>query len=101
MESEGFELSPQQRRHLEILEAIAREMADTPLVLKGGSALVFGYGQARFTEDLDFDSPRKLNLEHRITAALEKAKARLLPLEAPEILKPKDTETVQRYKLEY
>ena len=101
MEGDGLALSPQQRRHMEILEAIAREMHDTPLVLKGGSAIVLGYRQARFTEDLDFDSPRKLNLENRIAAALQKARARLLPADAPQILKPKDTNTVQRYKLEY
>src|ERR1700722_17015591 len=47
MESKGPELTLQQIRHLQIMEAVAKEMHDPPLVLKGVSALVFGYQQQR------------------------------------------------------
>ena len=45
---------------------ILKNLTDTPLVLKGGTALYLAYGLPRFSEDLDFDSSKKLNLLSKI-----------------------------------
>jgi predicted nucleotidyltransferase component of viral defense system len=51
----ALNLSPERRLHVEIMRAIARELHDLPMVLKGGTALLLCYGLDRFSEDLDFD----------------------------------------------
>ena len=51
-------LNPDQARHERIMRAIALEMQDTPLVLKGGTALALLYGLGRHSVDLDFDCGR-------------------------------------------
>ena len=43
------------------MKAVLRFMQDSPLVLKGGTAALLWLD--RFSEDLDFDAPKKLNLE--------------------------------------
>ena len=53
---------------------------------------MFGYDLDRFSEDLDFDSVKKLNLKTKIKENLPTG------FEIIEITKPKDTNTVQRYK---
>ena len=66
MDNGEFKLTKHETSHADLMRAIARSLRDTPLVLKGGTALLFGYGLDRFSEDLDFDSHQKLNLESRI-----------------------------------
>lgn len=77
------------------MKDIARSLSDTPLILKGGTALLLAYGLDRFSEDLDFDSNRHLRLENRI----EKAVGPLVKIDSVEV--PKNTETVQRYRVKY
>lgn len=77
------------------MRAIVQNVSDTPLVLKGGTALMFAYSLPRFSEDLDFDSPKKINLDNRISDALKHI-AHIDGLNTP-----KDTDTVTRYKLIY
>lgn len=48
-------LNPDQALHERIMREIALEMQDTPLVLKGGTALALLYGLDRHSVDLDFD----------------------------------------------
>jgi predicted nucleotidyltransferase component of viral defense system len=87
--------SPEQECHVRMMKVILRSLEDTPLVLKGGTALLLCYELGRFSEDLDFDCPKKLNLESRIEAAVR-------PVTVSFALKrTKDTSTVQRYRLEY
>ncbi len=88
-------MTPRQRIHVDIMKSIARSLADTPLILKGGTALLFAYGLDRFSEDLDFDSNKYLRLENRI----EKATGPLVKIDSVDI--PKNTQTVQRYRVKY
>ncbi len=52
-------LSEQALNHEKLMRAIVKNLADTPMVLKGGTALYLGYGLNRFSEDLDFDCREK------------------------------------------
>jgi len=84
-----------QSSHVEIMRRVLAAVQDTPLVLKGGTALLLCYGLDRFSEDLDFDAAKKLNLESRIENALAPVTTKL------RITRTKDTDTVQRYRIEY
>jgi len=90
-----MELTEIEKDHKLLMRNIVKSLADTPYVLKGGTALMFGYDLDRFSEDLDFDSVKKLNLETKIKENLPSG------FEIVEITKPKDTNTVQRYKVTY
>lgn len=88
-------LTDAQQTHIRVMREVLRSVQDTPLVLKGGTALLVCYGLDRFSEDLDFDAPKKLNLESRMESALARLTSKL------KITRTKDTDTVQRYRLEY
>ncbi len=90
-----MELTDIEKDHQLFMRNIVMSLADTPYILKGGTALMFGYGLDRFSEDLDFDSTKKLNLETKIKENLPHG------FEIIKIAKPKDTKTVQRYKVTY
>ena len=51
-------LTPEQALHERVMREIGLEMQDTPLVLKGGTALALLYGLDRQSVDLDFDCGR-------------------------------------------
>ncbi len=87
--------TPVQQTHVRMMREVLRSVQETPLVLKGGTALLLCYGLDRFSEDLDFDAPKKLNLESRIENALRPITQQL------RITRTKDTDTVQRYRIEY
>ena len=53
-------LTSEQALHERIMREIALEMQDTPLVLKGGTALALLYGLDRHSLDLDFDCGRPM-----------------------------------------
>lgn len=81
--------------HVDIMRAIARDFHDIPMVLKGGTALLLCYGLDRFSEDLDFDAPKKFNIAGRVERILsQKTKSH-------SVRTVKDTETVQRLKAHY
>jgi predicted nucleotidyltransferase component of viral defense system len=87
--------SEERQLHVDIMRTIARDFHDIPMVLKGGTALLLCYGLDRFSEDLDFDSPKKFNIAGRVEKILsQKAKAY-------SVRTVKDTETVQRLKAHY
>jgi predicted nucleotidyltransferase component of viral defense system len=88
-------LNDAQQAHIHVMREVLRSVQDTPLVLKGGTALLVCYGLDRFSEDLDFDAPKKLNLESRMESVLSRITSKL------KITRTKDTDTVQRYRLEY
>lgn len=90
-----MELTDIEKDHQLFMANIVKSLANTPYVLKGGTALMFGYKLDRFSEDLDFDATKKLNLETKIKENLP------LGFEIVDITKPKDTNTVQRYKVSY
>lgn len=87
--------NPERRLHVDIMRAISHDLSDLPMVLKGGTALLLCYGLNRFSEDLDFDSPRKFNIAGRIDRILSQKTS------AHELKVVKDTETVQRIKSHY
>lgn len=91
----GAVLTPAQTTHVVLMRTLARGFADLPMVLKGGTALLLCYGLDRFSEDLDFDAPKRFNVAARVE--------RLMPRVAMQhdIRVVKDTETVQRLKIHY
>lgn len=93
----------QQAEHLEVMTAICHGFLKKglPMVLKGGTALRLCYGLNRFSEDLDFDCAKSLNLEpsiKEIFAQLGKSQARL---RSPNISIKKNTDTAKRYRVIY
>jgi predicted nucleotidyltransferase component of viral defense system len=81
--------------HQDIMREIFLSVTDTPMVLKGGTALLLCYGLDRPSEDLDFDSSRKMGLERRIENALQNR------YRIDDLKTLKDTDTVQRLRLTY
>lgn len=77
------------------MRAIVTNLRDTPMVLKGGTALLMVYKLDRFSEDLDFDCDKKIRLEARIRDALKN----LVEIRSLDVLK--DTGFVTRYRLMY
>lgn len=88
-------LEPQDAAHLRLMRSILQGAAETPLLLKGGTALLMGYGLDRFSEDLDFDASHKVNL-------LRVVERRMPPGFTIQMLDtPKNTDTVTRHRLLY
>ena len=90
-----LDLPPAEAAHVEIMRAVAKDIQDLPIVLKGGTALLLCYGLDRFSEDLDFDAPKKFSLAGRV----ERVPARVAPDFSLKTVK--DTQTVQRLKVHY
>jgi predicted nucleotidyltransferase component of viral defense system len=90
-----LDLSPERELHVKVMRAIAQDVHDLPMVLKGGTALLLCYGLDRFSEDLDFDAPKKFN----ITGRVERVLSRFSP--SFDVKTVKDTETVHRLKAHY
>jgi predicted nucleotidyltransferase component of viral defense system len=93
----------QQTEHVEVMTAICHsfQKKELPMVLKGGTALRLCYNLDRFSEDLDFDCAKALNLEstiREIFAQLGKSKSHL---RNPTIDITKNTKTVRRYRITY
>lgn len=88
-------LTPRDEAHERLMRSILKRIGDTPLVLKGGTALLLAYGLSRFSEDLDFDAPHKLNLESRIRHSMP------MGVTLDKVTPLKDTGTVTRYRVEY
>ena len=84
-----------QSSHVSIMRLISSALCDTPMVLKGGTALLLCYGLDRHSEDLDFDSNKKMNLENRILNSVQEK----FSIDAIKLLK--DTDTVQRVRILY
>lgn len=89
------ELTPKENQHIKLMSDIAKMFVDTPMILKGGTALLLAYGLDRFSEDLDFDSYKFLRLENKIKDAIKYP----VTLQSLDLLK--DTDTVTRYRLVY
>lgn len=95
MDTPKLEHTLAEQSHVRIMQAIAKDLSDLPMVLKGGTALLLCYGLDRFSEDLDFDAPKKFNVAGRV----DKVLSRLTSEHAVRMVK--DTETVQRLKIQY
>ena len=88
-------LTERNKYHEKLMVSILKNLSDTPLVLKGGTALYLGYGLNRFSEDLDFDSSKKLNLLNRIRSSSPHG------IVIDDINVKKDTDIVSRYIVNY
>ena len=95
MANQEHALTPHETAHIALKRAILQGLRDTPLMLKGGTGLLLAYGLDRFSEDLDFDAPHKLNLESRIRRHIP-AGFTLTNLHTL-----KDSATVTRYRVQY
>ena len=82
--------------HRAVMHAIALHLTPLPSVLKGGSALIFCYGQNRYSEDLDYNANKPLNLETRVRDAIHGINGKVLA-----VATDKDTDTVRRYYITY
>ena len=71
------------------------------MVLKGGTALKLCYGLDRFSEYLDFDCAKSLNLDSSIQAVFAQLGKTKQHLRNPDISVTKDTQTVKRYRIIY
>lgn len=93
----------QRAEHLEVMTQICHSFhrRRMPMVLKGGTALKLCYGLDRFSEDLDFDCAKSLNLESSIAAVFAQLGKTKPQLRNPEISVTKDTGTVKRYRIIY
>jgi predicted nucleotidyltransferase component of viral defense system len=91
--------------HLIFCRALFANAGDkTLLAIKGGINLRFFFGSVRFSEDLDVDvmTMAKATLENRVDRVLKGPVAATLKarnIVIRELSKPKQTETVQRWKL--
>lgn len=93
--SNQLEISERNNIHKKLMINLLKNFADTPLVLKGGTALYLAYGLPRFSEDLDFDSSKKLNLLSKIKSSAPSG------IIINNINVKKDTDTVSRYLINY
>jgi predicted nucleotidyltransferase component of viral defense system len=84
-----------QSEHIAVMRAVVCGLADLPLALKGGTALLLCCGLDRFSEDIDLDGRKKVNLQNRIAAILTRM------TKTHDIRIVKDTDTVQRLKIRY
>lgn len=89
-------LKPIEQKHVDFMAEIARSVSDSPTVLKGGTALLLIYGLNRFSEDLDFDSTKPLNLDGRINDAAQKQNITIESIKLK-----KETPTTKRYIIFY
>ena len=95
-------LTAEERLHCEVMQACLNAIQkDKPLILKGGTALMLGYGLERFSEDLDFDIADTYT--GKGTIKLDSILKNALPygVKLQELIVKKDTATVSRYILRY
>jgi predicted nucleotidyltransferase component of viral defense system len=88
-------LPERQKLHVTFMRSIAISFRNTPLILKGGTALLLAYGLDRYSEDLDFDSRKKIKLETKIKNAVK----RVAKIKSIDHIK--DTDTTTRYRVIY
>lgn len=94
-QSNIINLTKEQTYHKKLMVSILKSLLNTPLVLKGGTALFLAYGLNRFSEDLDFDSSKKLNLLNKIKTSAP------FDIKIENINVKKNTDTVTRYIVNY
>lgn len=91
-------LTPSDEQHDKLMRSILKGVGGTNIVLKGGTALMFAYGLDRFSEDLDFDAPQKLNLASKVQKSIPFG----MSLLGDDPLRPvKNTDSVTRYRFHY
>ena len=85
-------LTEDERLHQYVMHNIVKQIQSTSYILKGGTALILTRGLPRYSVDLDFDSERKLDIEHHIRKGLKSAGVEIISLSTS-----KNTDTVRNY----
>ena len=97
---DGPRLSPERQQHVALMGRIAQAVTASTgdnFVLKGGTALLLGYGLPRFSFDLDFDGRRTMtDLRRSIESGAQAA-----AVASQALIIRKDTPTTKRYLLHY
>lgn len=94
-----------QKIHIALMRSICQASFTErkPLVLKGGTALLLGYGLDRFSEDLDFDLTTRLEGHLNILSLCRSATHALsrsnVPVEIVGFSEPKKTATTHRARV--
>lgn len=88
-------LTPGQALKERLMREILKRVQDVDLILKGGSALAFGYSIGRHSTDLDFDGRIRLDLRGRMRKA-----ARAAGVDG-QLLKPDNRKKYQRFRISY
>ncbi len=93
----------QQAEHEFVMKSLCQgfHKRSLPMVLKGGTALKLCYGLDRFSEALDFDAIKALNLEHSIEEVFNQLGKSTAVFRHPTITLTKKTDTVRRYHVVY
>jgi predicted nucleotidyltransferase component of viral defense system len=86
-----------EEHHKAVMRAVIASISDSDLLLKGGTALMFGYGIDRFSDDIDFDANRPIrDIEKKISRAQISNDIKIVRVDTL-----KDTNTVGRYRVQY
>ena len=78
-------LTEDERLHQYVMHNIVKQIQSTSYILKGGTALILTRGLPRYSVDLDFDSERKLDIEHHIRKGLKSAGVEIISLSTSKI----------------
>ncbi|WP_163556205.1 nucleotidyl transferase AbiEii/AbiGii toxin family protein [Helicobacter suis] len=90
-----IELTLEEIYHEKLMRCVLENIQNTSLVLKGGTGLYMCYGLNRFSEDLDFDSDKRVEIHRDI----EKSIPSDIILDTINL--KKDTEMAKRYLIHY
>lgn len=96
------DFSNEEKDHVSLMKMVTQKIQETkPFVLKGGTALMIAYGLDRFSEDLDFDvySDLKGSRRANLSSLLKNIKGENFSVS--DVAIRKDTDTVNRYRVNY
>ena len=96
------DFSNEEKDHVSLMKMVTQKIQENkPFVLKGGTALMIAYGLDRFSEDLDFDVYSDLKGSHRanLSSMLKNIKGENFSVS--DVVIRKDTDTVNRYRVNY
>ena len=82
--------------HLVVMRAVLDKIGREDLLLKGGTALMFGYGIQRVSRDLDFDARRPIRDIEEKLKDLDIDDVTVVGIDTL-----KNTETITRYRVRY
>ena len=83
------------RIHQTLMRTVVKGLADTSMVLKGGTALLLVYSLDRHSVDIDYDSPAKLDLPSRLDGIMRSTRMEY------KIVDRKHTDTTSRVFIHY
>lgn len=95
-------LTNEEKDHIALMQMITQRIQEQkPYVLKGGTALMLAYGLDRFSEDLDFDVYSEFKGSHKanLSSTLKNIKGENFSVN--NVTVRKDTDTVNRYRVNY